>query len=245
VGSTRKAKTERKNGMSNARVLPCWRNQIVAALGCALEHCKLGCFCLLLGFFIFAGWCNKVRVSERARGPLIWYLDGRGANINVRLPRAKPMPPCERFYVANTGPWAPHNAPAPYKANESRRVHGGRRSPRQTGAVVTTGILECKQCSSCTLISIFYTPLFALQNIRVISIKCPLNLFSYLKSANRVTLIMRIYHTRDANRNCALTRDISADNWYRVRVVVISFGLNSRIMKFIKDCDANYRKYLT
>ena len=75
-----------------------------------------------------------------------------------------------------------------------------------------TGILECKQCSSCTLISIFYTPLFALQNIRVISIKCPLNLFSYLKSANRVTLIMRMYHTSDANRNCALTRDISADN---------------------------------
>lgn len=33
------------------------------------------------------------------------------------------------------------NAPAPHKANESRRVHRGRRSPGETGAAVTTGIL--------------------------------------------------------------------------------------------------------
>lgn len=49
---------------------------------------------------------------------------------------------------------------------------------RQTGAAVTTGILARKQRSSCTLISTFYTPLFALQNARAISIKLPLNLFS-------------------------------------------------------------------
>lgn len=135
---------------------PCWRNQIVAALAVYLGAAD---GVLLHGFFIFAGRCNKVRVSEkgaREKRPLIWYLDGRGANINVRLPRAKPMPPRECFYVATTGPRAPHNALAPYKANESHRVHGGRRS-RRTGAAVTTGILAHKRRSSCTLISTFYT----------------------------------------------------------------------------------------
>lgn len=167
---------------------PCWRNQIVAALGAHLGTAN-GVLCsaslFLLDSVIKYGW------ARRARETLIWYLEGRGANINVRLPRAKLMPPRERFYVATTGPWAPHNAPAPYKANESRRVHGGRRS-RQTGAAVTTGILTRKQRSSCTLI--FYTHCLhcktlarSLSNLRWI--------YSHLKSANRITPIAGIYHT--------------------------------------------------
>lgn len=71
---------------------------------------QTGCFCSLLGFFIFAGRCNKVRVRG-ARGPLIWYLGGRGANINVRLPRAKPMPPRERFYMRPPPAHGPHIMP--------------------------------------------------------------------------------------------------------------------------------------
>lgn len=54
------------------------------------------------------------------------------------------MPPRERFYAATTGSRAPPgNARAPHKANESRRVHEGRRS-RLTGAAITTGILKRK-----------------------------------------------------------------------------------------------------
>lgn len=164
--------------MSNARVQPCWRNQIVAALGTHLGTANWGAFArcsaslFLLDAVIKYGWAREGGGGRRPREALIWYLDGRGANINVRLPRAKPMPPRERFYVATTGPRAPHNAPAPYKANESRRVHGGRRS-RQTGAAVTTGILARKQRSSCTLISTFYThclhcktPVRSLSNLR-------------------------------------------------------------------------------
>lgn len=81
------------------------------------------------------------------------------------------MPPRERFYAATTGSRAPPgNARAPHKANESRRVHEGRRSPanrcrynyRDTHA----------QRSSRTLISILCVySVFVLQNARAIFIR--------------------------------------------------------------------------
>lgn len=67
---------------------------------------QTGYFCSLFDFFLFfLDGVIKYGWAREAHGPLIWYLDGRGANINVRLPRAKPMPPRECFYAATTGSW--------------------------------------------------------------------------------------------------------------------------------------------
>lgn len=144
---------------------------------CALGHCKRGAFACCSASLFLLDSVIKYKWARRARETLIWYLDGGGENINVRLPRAKLMPPRERFYVATTGPRAPHNAPAPYKANESRRVHGGRRS-RQTGARNYRDTRAQATFIMYVNLNLLY-PLFALQNARTISIKPPLNLFSF------------------------------------------------------------------